>query len=140
MKKILPIVLTVVVALAGTVALITFFQSRDAATVESAGPEEVPGVDAPDETDERLQAGNVILTYRRQEDGPVLEALAEDIAGPADEEVIDAGLAVVVLRRPNQSAGQVVAHAKGRRLVVEQPDDPQVRDFVEYFLGGENEG
>ena len=136
MKRLGPILLAVVLALAGTVGLIAFFQSRDDATIEpGTGGRAAPGVAAPEENDPRLEAGNVILTYRRAEDGAVLKALAEDVAGPSDDAVVDAGLGVIVLRRPNQSAGQVVAHAKGRRLVTEQPDDPAVRDFVEYYLG-----
>jgi hypothetical protein len=138
-KRLVPIVLTVVLALGGAIGLIAFFQSRDKATVGAEGGKAAPGVKAPEENDPRLQAGNVILTYKRAEDGAVLNALAEDIAGPADDAVTEAGLAVIVLRRPNQSAGEVVGHAKGRRLVVDQPDDPQVRDFVEYYLGREGQ-
>jgi hypothetical protein len=135
MRRLVPVAMTIVIALAGAVALIAFFQSRDDATV-GAGQNAGPGVAAPEENDPRLQAGNVILTYRRAEDGAVLRALAEDIAGPPDPELEAAGQAVVVLRRPNQSAGPVVAHAKGRRLVADQPDDPNVRAFLEYWLAG----
>lgn len=131
---------TVVVALAGTLALIAFFQSRDDAGIGSEGDsaaaaQDTPGVAAPDETDERLAAGNVILTYRRKADGAKLRALAEDIAGPPDKTLEEVGQAIIVLARPNQSAGQVVGHALNRRLVVETADDPQVRSFIEYFLG-----
>jgi hypothetical protein len=126
---------TALVALAGTVGLISFFQSRDDAGIEGTSEQGgVPGEAAPDETDPRLQAGNVILTFRRPEDGPVLRALAEDLAGKPSPELEDAGAAVIVLPRPNQSAGPVVAHARGRRLVTEQATDPEVRRFVEYWL------
>jgi hypothetical protein len=130
------IAVTVLVAVVGAGALIAFFQSRDDASLDTGeGGQSAPGVAAPDETDPRLAGGNVILTYRRAEDGVVLRALAEDIAGPPDEALEEVGQAVIVLRRPNQSAGPVVAHAAGRRLVTEQPDDPELRRFVEYFLG-----
>jgi hypothetical protein len=77
----------------------------------------------------------VILTYRRAEDGAVLRALAEETAGPPDPALEEAGAAVIVLRRPNQTAGPVVAHAVGRRLVTEAADDPRLREFTEYWLG-----
>jgi hypothetical protein len=132
-------VLSVVIALAGTVALITFFQSRDESQIgaEGGGAQAAPGVAAPEENDPRLEAGNVILTYRRAEDGAVLRALAEEFSGPPEEAraLEEAGQSVVVLRRPNQTAGPVVGHALGRRLVTEAADDPQVRAFTEYWLG-----
>ena len=134
MRRAVVVALTVVVALAGTVGLITFFQSRDDANIGAAGAN-VPGVVAPEENDPRLALGNVILTYRRAEDGAVLRALAEDTAGPADAALEEAGAAVLVLRRPNQSAGPVVAHAAGRRLVTDSAGDPQLRHFTEYWLG-----
>ena len=133
MRRTVVTLLTVLVALAGAVGLVAFFQSRDESQISSGG-DNAPGVAAPDETDPRLKAGNVILTYRRAEDGAVLRALGEDTAGPPDEALEEAGAAVIVLRRPNQSAGQIVAHAVGRRLVTEAPDDPELRRFVEYYL------
>jgi hypothetical protein len=125
--------LTIAVALGGAVALITFFQSRDDAGISDG--KGAPGVAAPEETDPRLAAGNVIFTYRRAEDGAVLRALAEETAGPPDPALEEAGAAVLVLRRPNQTAGPVVAHAVGRRLVTEAADDPKLREFTEYWLG-----
>ena len=133
MRRVAVVLLTVVVALGGTVALITWFQSRDDANISDGGP--APGQAAPEEKDPRLALGNVILTYRRAEDGAVLRALAEETAGPPDPALEEAGAAVIVLRRPNQTAGPVVAHAVGRRLVTEAADDPQLRQFTEYWLG-----
>ena len=134
MRRSVVAVLTVAVALAGTVGLIAFFQSRDDANM-SSGATAAPGQAAPEENDPRLASGNVILTYRRAEDGAVLRALAEETAGPPDPALEEAGAAVIVLRRPNQSAGPVVAHAVGRRLVTQAADDPQLRQFIEYWLG-----
>ena len=133
MRRAAVALLTIVVALGGAVALITFFQSRDDAGISDG--QGAPGVAAPEETDPRLAAGNVILTYRRAEDGAVLRALAEQTAGPPDPALEEAGAAVLVLRRPNQTAGSVVAHAVGRRLVTEAADDPKLREFTEYWLG-----
>jgi hypothetical protein len=132
--RVLTVVLTIVVAFAGAVGLISWFQSRDEANIGEEG-QNAPGVAAPEENDPRLAAGNVILTYRRAEDGAVLRALAEETAGPPDPALEEAGAAVIVLRRPNQSAGPVVAHAVGRRLVTDSADDPRVRQFTEYWLG-----
>ena len=134
MRRAVVALLTVLVALGGTVGLIAFFQSRDDASLGAEGSN-VPGVAAPEEDDPRLAAGNVILTYRRAEDGAVLRALAEDTAGPPDPALEEAGAAVIVLRRPNQSAGPIVAHAVGRRLVTQAADDPALREFTEYWLG-----
>jgi hypothetical protein len=134
-RRTLVALLTVVVALAGAVGLIAFFQARDDAQIEGGGGANAPGVEAPEENDPRLANGNVILTYRRAEDGATLRELAEETAGPPDPALEEAGAAVLVLRRPNQSAGQVVGHAVGRRIVTESADDPRLRDFVEYWLG-----
>jgi hypothetical protein len=134
MRRVAVALLTLLVALGGTVALIGFFQARDESSIGS-GTEVAPGAAAPEENDARLKTGNVILTYRRAEDGAVLRALADDIAGPADKTLEATGLAVIVLRRPNQHAGPVVGHALGRRLAVDAADDPRVREFVEYWLG-----
>jgi len=137
MRRALVTVLTVVVALGGTVALIAFFQSRDAANVSDGAESSTttPGTAAAEETDPRLAKGDVILTYRSEQDGAVLKALADDIAGPPDEAVVDAGQAIIVLHRPHQSAGAVVAHAKGRKLVAPNGADPRLRQFAEYWLG-----
>jgi hypothetical protein len=134
-RRVVVALLTVVVALAGALAIIGFLQSRDESTLGEDGLDQAPGVEAREEDDPRLAAGNVILTYRREEDGAVLRALAEDIAGPPDPTLEEAGQAVIVERRPNQSAGAVVAHALGRRLVVDRPGDPEVRRFTEFWLG-----
>lgn len=133
MRRAAIVVLTVVVALGGTIGLITFLQSRDDSDIGAGAS--APGEAAPEENDPRLKLGNVILTYRRAEDGAVLRALAEETAGPPDPALEEAGAAVLVLRRPNQTAGPVVAHAVGRRLVTESADDPRLRQFTEYWLG-----
>lgn len=138
MRRAAVVVLTVVVALGGAVGLITFLQSRDEAHISDGAA--APGQAAPEENDPRLALGNVILTYRRAEDGAALNALAEETAGPPDPALEEAGAAVIVLRRPNQTAGPVVAHAAGRRLVTEAADDPQLRQFTEYWLGRGAEG
>ena len=120
------------VALAGTVGVIAFFQSRDDSNIgdERSGP----GEQAPDERSDRLRTGNVLLTYKREEDGATLRALAEDIAGPSYPALEEAGQAVVVERRPDQ-AQNVVARAWQRRLEAPSATDPSLREFADAWLG-----
>jgi Protein of unknown function (DUF3105) len=124
---------TLLVALIGTVGLIAFFQSRDDAQIEGGGGSK-PGVEAPEATDATLQRGNVLLTFREPSDEAGLKALADDVAGPAEPELVDAGQAVVVERREEQGE-RIVAHAFKRRLAAQTPDDPALREFVEAWLG-----
>ena len=132
MRRAATVLVAVLVALAGTVGLLAFFQSRDDAEIGNA--ESGPGIAAPDETDARLRAGNVLLTYRAPGDRAALRALAEDVGGPPDPALEEAGQVVLVERRAGQEAA-VVARAWQRRLEVDGPDDPALRDFAETWLG-----
>ncbi len=132
MRRAATLAVAALVALAGTVGLITFFQSRDDA--EIGGREDAPGVAAPGETSPRLRAGNVLLTFKREADGERLRALAEEVAGPADPALEEAGQAVLVERRPDQATA-VVARAWERRLEADSAGDPAVRSFAETWLG-----
>jgi hypothetical protein len=125
-------VLAVLVALAGTVGLIAFLQSRDDAGIGSA--QSGPGVAAPDETEPRLREGNVLLTYRSPGERAALEALAEEIGGPPDPALQEAGQVVLVERRADQGPA-VVARAWRRRLEGDGAGDPALRDFAETWLG-----
>jgi len=124
--------LAVLVALAGTIGVITFFQARDESSI--GGERSGPGVEAPDERSERLRRGNVLLTYKREQDGAALRALAEDIAGPPDPALEDAGQAILVERRPDQQQ-PVVARAWRRRLESPSVAQPAIREFAEAWLG-----
>jgi hypothetical protein len=124
--------LALLLALAGTIGVIAFLQARDDANI--GGERSGPGVQAPGETAERLRRGNVLLTYRRQEDGAALRALAEDVAGPPDPALEEAGQAILVERRPDQGQN-VVARAWERRLEAPSAADPAVREFAEAWLG-----
>jgi Protein of unknown function (DUF3105) len=124
----------IVVALAGSIGLIAFLQSRDDADIGGARTTAGPGEAAASETEARLRKGNVVLTYSDQRDGPALRALAEDVAGPPDMSLVDAGQAVVVEQRPDQDE-PVVARAYRRRLVADSGASPEVREFVEFWLG-----
>jgi hypothetical protein len=134
-RRVLVVAAAVLVALAGSIGLIAFFQSRDDADIGGSGAAEAtPGVPAPAETDPRLRKGNVVITYSDQSDGPVLRALAEDVAGPPDMTLADAGQAVIVEQNPDQDE-PVVVRAFKRRLVAQSGADREVREFVEYWLG-----
>jgi len=125
-------VLAVLLALAGTAGLIAFLQARDDSSI--GGERSGPGIEAPGETSARLRPGNVLLTYKRQEDGAALRALAEDVAGPPDPALEQAGQAILVERRPGQRQN-VVARAWQRRLEAPSAADPAVREFAEAWLG-----
>jgi hypothetical protein len=127
------LVLAVLVALAGVVGLVAFLQSRDESTVDQSEAS-APGVADPALTQRALAQGNVILTYRQSGQREQLRALAEEIAGPPDQALVHAGQAVLVQARPSGGGG-VVAQAFERRFETATPDDPQLRDFVEYWLG-----
>jgi hypothetical protein len=123
----------IVVALAGVVGLIAFFQSRDSGSLDTDS-RDAPGVRAPDLTDRELAAGNVRLTYRESAQRQPLRDLAERIAGPADAALLEAGQSVLVQARPSGGGG-VVAEAWQRRLETADPADPALRAFIEYWLG-----
>jgi hypothetical protein len=122
---------TVVLAIAGVIGVIAFFNARDDATVgeQSGGP----GQAAPDATARNLEQGNVILVYGSPADRAPLKALAEEIAGPPDPDLVHAGQAILVQRRPGTDG--VVAEAYKRRLKVTDARDPQLRAFAERWLG-----
>lgn len=109
-----------------------FASGEDAST--SSTP--VPGmvVPAQDGRDSAvLRAGNVILVAGR---GRVEEAraLATELAGaPAGAALERAGQAVIVQAGPGQ--GGIVAVAYEHQQRAEQADDPELRRFVEYWLG-----
>ncbi len=80
MRRAGTVAVALLVALVGAVGVIAFFQARDDSTI--GGERSGPGVEAPGETAAPLRRGNVLLTYRRREDGAALRALAEEIGGP----------------------------------------------------------
>ncbi len=59
--------------------------------------------------------------------------LAEEIAGPPSQALRDAGQAVLV--QSGTGRGGIVARAWRRELRAEDPEDPALREFVEYWLG-----
>jgi hypothetical protein len=81
-----------------------------------------------------LETGNVVLAYGTGQPPPGLRALADDAAGGAfDPALVQAGQAVVLARRPGTSG--IVALAWRHLLRARSASDPELRRFVEYWLG-----
>ena len=128
---------------------VLFFQSRDAPEVApAAGPGEpapsrCPSRAAgtprdaralsPDQLDDALAAGNVVLTYGNARAPAALRRLQREVSGRYDAEVAAAGQAVVLARRPGTRG--TVALAWQRRLEVPGPRDPRLGEFIDAWLG-----
>jgi hypothetical protein len=125
MRKLAGTLLAVAIAAAGVIGLIAFFNSRDESTTSSRTPTTV--------TARAPSDGNVVLTYSDAALQPRLKALAADLGAPDTPELRAAGLAVIVRRDPN--AAGIVARAAGHELAVAEPDDPQLQDFIDRWLG-----
>lgn len=131
--------LSLLLGLAAVAALIVFFNSRDDAEVQSgAGTAAIPGAvyDDPgrylDGAQQRLLArGNVYLVSARP--SPQLAALRDQLSGPPDPVLEQAGQAVVIVRRAGVEG--VVALAAGHRLVTGDPADPELERFAAHWLG-----
>jgi len=122
------------VAAATGFGLIAFLSAQDEATTATP-PAAAPGTAVAaqaGEDAEVLRAGNVILVAGRGQVAGA-RALAEEIAGPPSRALQDAGQAVLVEEGPGR--GGVVAVAWRRELRAEDPRDPALREFVEYWLG-----
>jgi hypothetical protein len=81
-----------------------------------------------------LELGNVVILYDARRPPAALEQLQEDVmGGPFDAEVAAAGQAVILARRPG--AGPATALAWRRILQADDPSDPDLREFTEFWLG-----
>jgi hypothetical protein len=116
--------------LAAVLGLLAFFNSRDDATIGE--DKAAPGKADPSLTDERLERGNVVILYGRPADREGLEALAREVSGPSDAALSEAGQAIIIERTPSEG---IIATAYRRTLTVRTPDDPVLREFIEYWLG-----
>ena len=157
MRKALPVLVGMIVVGAGLVGLRLVFTGRDDAGVSSdaapAGPGGVEtepgdpptsGEAGPDNVTREgrvedpvlvraLASGNVALVHGTAQPPPELEQLRDDAAGPFDPELAAAGLAVFLVRRPGVEGVQALAWQ--RRLEVDSPADPRLREFIDAFLG-----
>ena len=172
--RVLAVVATIVVALAGAIGLLTLFTSRDTAPVSpgrtggpgpefrdlgarhlrpgdrppvrfnSSPPTSGPHVpvairrdQAPISDDQLLHAielGNVVLLYGTPDPPPGLRALAERTSdAPFNPELAQGGQAVILAYR--RGTRGVVGVAWRHLLRSSSPDDPALRQFVEFWLG-----
>ena len=120
-------------AVIGVAALAAFFASRDDATLPQ-GSSGVPGVVRAPGSQPEVRPGNVVLLHSDERLTSELRALAARTAGRPSPELEAAGQAVLVQRRPNLAA-PVTAVTASRRLEATGADDPELRSFIEYWLG-----
>jgi Protein of unknown function (DUF3105) len=81
-----------------------------------------------------LELGDVVILYDSAQPPAALERLQEDVmGGPFDAEVAAAGQAVILARRAG--AGPATALAWRRILRADDPSDPELREFTEFWLG-----
>ena len=134
----------VVVAVLGVAAVVAVLAARDDSTIaESAGPGVArttaatqPGLAG---ENQEILPGNVVLFYSDERLTRGLRDLAREIGGAPSDALLAAGQVVTVQRRPNQRVA-VVALTATRRLEANGPDDPALREFVEYWLGRDPAG
>ena len=117
---------------AAILGVLAFFSSRDDSTIDDE--QDAPGAPIPELTRGELAKGNVEILYRRPEHREAVEQLAREFAGPVPDapSLVRAGGAVLVRRGPSSF---IIASAYKRGLKVSSPDDPALREFVEYWLG-----
>jgi hypothetical protein len=133
-RRALSTIAIVVVAVAGVIGLIAFFNSRDPSTTANDHvATSDPGVGAPVAAGALLHAGNVVLSYSDASFTPALRRLASSLGAPDTPALRAAGQAVVLRRDPR--AGGVAARALRHSLVVATPSDPRLQDFIERWLG-----
>ncbi len=147
--------LTLLVALAGFVAILLFFESRDSSQVDNApavaqGPGQPvahqPRARTPaairrdgvrltqDQVLHALQLGDVVVLYGGPPTPPpALRALQQRVSGAFDPVLAANGAAVVLGHRAG--AGGVTALAWRRRLDTASPSDPALEQFASYWLG-----
>lgn len=80
-----------------------------------------------------LELGDVVLVYGTRKPPAPLRALANDVAGPFDPALAQAGQAMILARRPGTRG--VLALAWTRLLRVSSPADPSLRVFADAWLG-----
>ena len=80
-----------------------------------------------------LATGDVALVYGTAKPPPELTRLREDATGPFDPELAAAGQMVFLVRRKGVDGIQALAWK--RRLEVDSPADPRLREFIDAWLG-----
>jgi Protein of unknown function (DUF3105) len=80
-----------------------------------------------------LELGNVVVFYDGRQPPRALVRLQREVSGPFDAELAAAGQAVILA--PRAGAGPATALAWRRILRTDDPADPALREFAEYWLG-----
>ncbi len=80
-----------------------------------------------------LELGNVIVAYGSEEPGDALLRLQEDLAGAYDPELAAAGQSVLLAYV--EGLAEPTAVAWRRTLQFQDPAAPEVREFIEAWLG-----
>lgn len=129
-------VLVVALVAIGGFALSSFVTGRDSASIDTASGPGEPREEADRPLGREADVGvpgNVVLLYAQPAEEPALQALADEIAGPASAELEAAGQAVIVRRDPQ--ADGILAVSSTHALRASSAEDPQLRAFVEAWLG-----
>jgi hypothetical protein len=135
MRRVVTTLVTFVLCLAAVVGVLAFFNARDESTV--AQQPGGPGEELPPPADAIEIAGNVYLRASDGADLPELRALGREIAGEPTQALRATGQAVIV--EQDLSADGIEAVAAGASLTVEDPDDPELEEFVSFWLGKTDE-
>ncbi len=135
MRRVVTTLVTFVLCLAAVVGVLAFFNARDESTV--AQQPGGPGEELPPPADEIETAGNVYLRASDGADLPELRTLGREIAGEPTQALRATGQAVIV--EQDLSADGIEAVAAGASLTVEDPDDPELEEFVSFWLGKTDE-
>lgn len=155
-RRVLPVLLGVVVVVAGLYGLLAGFSGRDSGGVDSTSG---PGVEEPlgapgnpptsgdheqaNVTTERrlsrdqlltaLELGDVVIVHPPGRTPSALKQLQDDVSGPFDPELAAAGQMVVLA--PWKGVDGIEALAYRRRLEAKSATDPQLRAFADAWLG-----
>lgn len=157
MKRLVPVLVGILLVGAGLVGLLTIFRDRDsaglagdAATAQGPGvlesaPGDPPTSGAPGGNLQRetsvpdpvliraLATGDVALVYGTPEPPAQLRRLRKAATGPFDPELAAAGQMAFLVQRKGVKGIQALAWK--RRLQVQSPADPRLREFIDAWLG-----
>lgn len=121
----------VVLAAVGVALALSFFNARDDATI---GRGDGPGVARAAGDDPEVKPGNVVLLFSDERLTRDVDELAVRTGGEQTAALVAAGQAVIVRRQTGVPVA-VRALTSRRMLDADGPDDPQLRAFIEYWLG-----
>jgi hypothetical protein len=80
-----------------------------------------------------LEVGDVVIMYGTSSPPPGLTAVADNVASPFTPRLAAGGQAVILAHQPGSPG--LIGLAWTRMIRVSSPRDPQLRSFMEYWLG-----